>query len=62
MNDLYGIVFQKLLHPGWETGLRRRPTLAHLKRLERTQWCSSDELKAFQKRTNDPWLLKYERE
>ena len=48
MNDLYGIVFQKLLHPGWETGLRRRPTLAHLKRLERTQWCSSDELKAFQ--------------
>jgi phenylacetate-CoA ligase len=48
MNDLYGLAFQKLLYPGWETGVRRRPTLKYLKRLERTQWCSFDELTAFQ--------------
>lgn len=48
MTDLYGILFQRLLYPWWESGIRHRPTLAHLERLERTQWCSLDELKGFQ--------------
>jgi phenylacetate-CoA ligase len=48
MTDVYGLVFQKLLYPGWESGLRRRPTLGHLADLERTQWYSRDELRAFQ--------------
>jgi phenylacetate-CoA ligase len=48
MNDLYGIVFQELLYPAWESGVRRRPTLRHLRWLERTQWCSADELRALQ--------------
>ena len=48
MSDLYGLVFQKVLYPGWETGMRRRPTLSHLERLERSEWCSLDELRALQ--------------
>src|SRR4051812_24700436 len=48
MNDVYGQVFRRLLYPGWESGLRGRPTLRHLRRLERTQWCSLDELQALQ--------------
>jgi phenylacetate-CoA ligase len=50
MNDVYGQVFRRLLYPGWESGIRRRPTLRHLQRLERTQWCSLDELHALQAR------------
>jgi len=49
MSDLYGHVFRRLLYPGWETGLRGRPTLSYLRRLERTQWCSSDELHELQR-------------
>lgn len=48
MNDLYGQVFREMLYPVWESGLRQRPTLRHLRRLERTQWCSLDELKSLQ--------------
>lgn len=48
MSDVYGQVFRRLIYPGWESGVRRRPTLAHLRRLERTQWCSADELCALQ--------------
>ncbi|HEV3190948.1 MAG TPA: hypothetical protein VGY54_10650 [Polyangiaceae bacterium] len=48
MSDLYGLVFQNVLYPGWERGLRRRPTLSHLEQLERSEWCSFDELKAIQ--------------
>lgn len=48
MNDMYGILFQQLLYPSWESGVRKRPTLQHLRRLERTQWCSLDELLALQ--------------
>jgi phenylacetate-CoA ligase len=48
MTDLYGLVYQRLLYPGWESGLRKRPTLEHLRRLERTQWCTSDELRSLQ--------------
>jgi phenylacetate-CoA ligase len=48
MNDVYGQVFRDVLYPLWEGGLRQRPTLRHLRRLERTQWCSLDELTALQ--------------
>jgi len=48
MTDLYGLLFQTFFYPGWESGVRRRPTLEHLERLERTQWCSADELHAVQ--------------
>ncbi len=46
--DLYGSLFRSVLYPAWETSLRGRPTLARLKYLERTQWCSLDELYALQ--------------
>jgi phenylacetate-CoA ligase len=48
LNDLYGQIFRDMLYPFWESGLRQRPTLRHLRRLERTQWCSLDELTALQ--------------
>ncbi|HEX3776833.1 MAG TPA: hypothetical protein VHV51_20315 [Polyangiaceae bacterium] len=48
MNDSYSLLFQRLLYPSWESGIRHRPTLGYLKRLERTQWCSRDELEAIQ--------------
>jgi phenylacetate-CoA ligase len=44
MIDTYGLLFRKSLYPLWESGIRRRPTLAYLKELERSQWCSFDEL------------------
>ena len=49
MTDLYGFVFQRVLYPSWESGFRRRPTLEHLRRLERTQWCNADELRFLQR-------------
>ena len=48
MSDVYGQLFRRLLYPGWESGIRQRPTLLHLRRLECTQWCSLDELQALQ--------------
>ncbi|HEX2879180.1 MAG TPA: hypothetical protein VHO25_06560, partial [Polyangiaceae bacterium] len=48
MSDAYGLLFQRLLYPSWESGIRQRPTLQYLRRLERTQWCSLDELLALQ--------------
>ena len=50
MTDLYGPLFRGLLYPSWETGIRRRPTFRHLQRLERSQWCSLDELQGMQQR------------
>jgi phenylacetate-CoA ligase len=47
-DQLYAQVFRRLLHPAWETGLRRRPTLAHWHELERLQWSTRDELEALQ--------------
>jgi phenylacetate-CoA ligase len=40
----YGAVFQSVLFPAWERGIRGRDTLAHLASLERTQWLSRAEL------------------
>lgn len=48
MTDFYSSLFQELLLPAWESGVRRRPTLAHRRWLERTQWRSADELMALQ--------------
>lgn len=48
MTDLYGTLFRRLIYPSWEAGLRHRPTLRHLQRLQRTQWCSLDELHSLQ--------------
>jgi phenylacetate-CoA ligase len=57
MIDIYGPVFRRLIYPSWETGIRSRPTLRHLHRLERTQWCSLDELCALQERELQKLLL-----
>ena len=46
--DPYGLLYARVLHPAWETGLRQRPTLRHLRYLEETQWRSLDELVAIQ--------------
>src|SRR5260221_6510811 len=40
----YGAVFQNLLLPVWERGVRRRDTLEHLAYLEESQWLSREEL------------------
>jgi len=48
MSDLYGLLFRNILHPGWESGLRRRPTLSHLRQLRRSEWFALDELEALQ--------------
>lgn len=48
MTDLYGSLFRSVLYPTWEAGIRRRPTFRHLQQLERTQWCSFDELQTWQ--------------
>jgi len=46
--DVYGALFRSVLFPIWETHVRRRPVLEHLRLLERTQWRSLDELHALQ--------------
>jgi phenylacetate-CoA ligase len=48
MIDAYGFLFRNAVLPLWEGKLRGRDTLEHLRRLERTQWCSLDELEALQ--------------
>jgi phenylacetate-CoA ligase len=46
--DPYGLFYARVLHPAWESGLRRRPTLRRLRYLEESQWRSLDELTAIQ--------------
>src|SRR5688572_25888889 len=48
MMDTYGFLFRNAVLPLWEGRLRGRRTLEHLRRLERTQGCSLDELEALQ--------------
>ena len=48
MTDLYRPVFQHLLFPAYESGLRRRKTLPYLREYEAWQWRSSDEIHALQ--------------
>ncbi len=46
--DLYGSLFRSVLLPVWETHVRRRPVIERLRRLQRTQWASLDELHSIQ--------------
>jgi phenylacetate-CoA ligase len=48
MTDWYAVALERVLWPLWESGIRRRPTLAYLRYLQQTQWRSSDELHATQ--------------
>jgi phenylacetate-CoA ligase len=48
MSDVYGQMFRKVLFPSWESGVRGRPTLSHLRELERSEWWSLDALRAWQ--------------
>jgi phenylacetate-CoA ligase len=44
----YGRVYRGLLMPAWETLVRRRATLEHLRALEQTQWASREALAGIQ--------------
>lgn len=44
----YGALFRRILFPAYESGLRRRGTLAYMQEYERNQWLSADELAALQ--------------
>ncbi len=46
--DVYGSLFRSVLFPAWETHVRRRPVLAHMRHLEHTQWWSLDQLHDYQ--------------
>ena len=46
--SLYEPLFRHVLYPAYESGLRRRKTLAYLHEYERDQWRSADELDALQ--------------
>lgn len=48
MTGLYEPLFRRVLYPAYESGLRRRKTLAYLREYERDQWRSADELDALQ--------------
>lgn len=48
MSGLYESLFRRVLYPAYESGLRRRKTLAYLRGYERDQWRSADELQALQ--------------
>lgn len=48
MSGLYASLFRKVLYPAYESGLRRRDTLRHLRQYERDQWRSADEIEALQ--------------
>ncbi|HEU5060052.1 MAG TPA: hypothetical protein VFU21_26150 [Kofleriaceae bacterium] len=48
--DLYGSLVRRVLYPAWESGVRRRPTLARLRALGALERASRDELEAFQRR------------
>jgi phenylacetate-CoA ligase len=48
--DTYGSLVNRVLYPLWERGVRRRPTLDYLERLQRTEHAGADELRSLQQR------------
>lgn len=48
MNDLYEPLFRRVLFPVYESGLRRRKTLAHLRDYERSQWLAPEQIQQLQ--------------
>ena len=48
MTGVYEALFRRVLYPAYESGLRRRKTLAYLREYERDQWLSADELDVLQ--------------
>ena len=48
MSSLYETAFRRVLYPAYETGLRRRGTLAWLDEYERSQWLSPAQLAELQ--------------
>jgi phenylacetate-CoA ligase len=48
--DLYGPLVRRVLYPAWESGIRRRPTLARLAQLRKLERAPLAELHAFQRR------------
>jgi phenylacetate-CoA ligase len=48
MAGAYEWLFRRVLYPVYESGIRRRKTLAYLAEYERNQWLSEDEIAAIQ--------------
>lgn len=48
--SLYEALFRSVLYPAYESGLRRRKTLAYLKEYEAQQWLSPEQMRALQTR------------
>lgn len=48
MSGLYGPLFRGVLFPLYESGLRRRDTLGHLREYERSQWLDAEGIEALQ--------------
>src|SRR3954462_1825718 len=46
--QVYGELYRRVLFPVWEGPMRGRPTMPHLRYLERSQWCSPEEVAALQ--------------
>lgn len=44
MSALYESLFRRALYPAYESGLRRRKTLAYLREYERNQWLSPEQI------------------
>jgi phenylacetate-CoA ligase len=48
VSGLYESLFKQVLFPAYESGLRRRKTLAYLREYERSQWLSPEQVDALQ--------------
>lgn len=48
MSDLYGSLFRRVLFPVYESGLRGRKTLTHLRDYERSQWLAPEQVQRLQ--------------
>jgi phenylacetate-CoA ligase len=47
-SDLYGMACENVFHPLWERFVKRRPTIAYLEAIERTQWLPAEEIERVQ--------------